>query len=133
MEMIVDTSALVAFFVRSEVHHRAARRYAMDHATVRWVILSTVFGEFVTWVRAKVSIADSIRLGRILRSEHLYLLLTATDEAATWDVFCQYDDKGWSYTDCSILAMAHKMSIERIFAFDEHVRQMSGLGIYRVP
>lgn len=94
MEMIVDTSALVAFFVRSEVHHLAARQYAMGHPTVRWVILSTVFGEFVTWVRAKVSIADSIRLGRILRSEHLYLPLSTTDEAATWDIFGRYDDKG---------------------------------------
>jgi len=44
-EVIVDTSALIAFFVRSEKHHPTARRYAEQHPTVRWIILETVFDE----------------------------------------------------------------------------------------
>jgi len=43
-EVIVGTSALIAFFLRSEKHHPAARRYALQHPTVRWIILETVFG-----------------------------------------------------------------------------------------
>ncbi len=68
-EIIVDTSAFIAFFVRSEKHHPAARRYAAQRPTVRWIILETVFDEFVTWMRAKVSILDSIQVGRVLREE----------------------------------------------------------------
>ena len=55
-EIVVDTSALVAFFVQSEKCHPAARRYAAQHPTAQWIILETVFDEFVTWVRVKVSI-----------------------------------------------------------------------------
>lgn len=38
-EVIADTSALIAFFVRSEEHHSDARRYMTTHPNTRWVIL----------------------------------------------------------------------------------------------
>ncbi|MFZ1509004.1 hypothetical protein [Candidatus Amarolinea dominans] len=36
-------------------------------------------------------------------------------------------------TDCSILVMAQRLGIPHVFAFDEHIHQMSGLGITPVP
>jgi len=30
-EVIVDTSALIAFFVKSETHHQAARQYFLNN------------------------------------------------------------------------------------------------------
>jgi predicted nucleic acid-binding protein len=95
--------------------------------------LETVFTELVTWMRAKVSISSSIKVGRILREEHLYVNISNADDAATWDTFCQYDDKHWSYTDCSILVMTRKLGVPEVFAFDEHIRQMAGLGVRCVP
>jgi len=133
LEVIVDTSALVAFFVQSEKHHPAAQRYAAQHPTERWIILETVFSEFVTWMRAKTSIANSICVGRVLREEHLYVNISDADDTATWDAFCRYDDKRWSYTDCSILVIARRMGVSKVFTFDRHLRQMAGLGIDCVP
>lgn len=133
LEMIVDTSALIAFFVKSEKQHEAARRHVETHRETRWVILETVFDETVTWFRARVSIADSIAVGQVLRSEHRYYHLSAADDNATWEAFCRYDDKAWSYTDCSLLVMAQRLGIPHIFAFDAHVNQMAGLGIIPTP
>jgi hypothetical protein len=65
----------------------------VQYPAVRWVILETVFDEFVTWMRAKVSISSSIKVGRILREEHLYVNILDVNDAATWEAFCQYDDK----------------------------------------
>ena len=132
-ELLVDTSALIAFFVRSEEHHKAARQYALAHPQTRWVVLGSVFDETVTWFRAKVSIADSITIGRVLRTEHRYYYLSEDDDMATWEAFRRYDDKAWSYTDCSILVMARRLSLPRVFAFDEHINHMAGLGIIPVP
>ena len=129
----MDTSALIAFFVRSEQHHQAARQYALAHPNTRWVILESVFGETVTWFRAKVSVADSITIGHVLREEQRYCHLSDDDDTATWEAFCRYDDKAWSYTDCSILVMAGRLGLSQVFAFDEHIRQMAGLGIVSVP
>lgn len=36
-------------------------------------------------------------------------------------------------SDCSILVMSQKLGIPEVFAFDEHIRQMAGLGIRCVP
>ncbi len=127
-ELLVDTSALIAFFVKSEEHHEAARQYVLTHPRTRWVILGSVFDETVTWFRAKVSIADSITIGGVLRTEHRYYYLS--DD---WEAFRRYDDKAWSYTDCSLLVMARRLGIPHVFAFDEHINQMAGLGIIPVP
>ena len=132
-DVIIDTSALVAFFVQSEKQHSAARRYAAQHPSGRWIVLETVFDEFVTWMRARVSIASSIQVGRILRKEHLYVNISDADDTATWEAFCRYDDKHWSYTDCSILVVARRLGVSEVFAFDKHIQQMAGLGIHCVP
>jgi predicted nucleic acid-binding protein len=132
-EIIVDTSALIAFFIRSETHHQAAQQYCLKNPKNRWIILESVFDETVTWIRTKVSSQASIQVGQILRKEHLYVNLSEADDAATWEAFCKYDDKKWSYTDCSILVMAHRLKIFEIFAFDDHIHQMAGLGIICVP
>jgi predicted nucleic acid-binding protein len=132
-KVIVDTSALIAFFIQSEEHHIEVQHYTAQNSATQWIILETVFDEFVTWMRAKVSISSSIQVGRILREEHIYVNISDTDNTATWEILSQYDDKQWSYTDCSILAMANKLGILEVLAFDEHFRQMAGFGIRCVP
>ena len=132
-DIIADTSALIAFFICTEEHHGDARRYMATHPNARWIILESVFDETVTWFRARVSPQDSIVIGRVLRDEHRYRNLSDDDDAATWEAFCGYNDKAWSYTDCSILIMAQRLGIPQVFTFDEHIRQMTGLGILPVP
>lgn len=92
-----------------------------------------MFDETVTWIRAKISTQASIQIGQVLREEHRYVPLSEADDLATWEAFCRYDDKLWSYTDCSLLVMAHRLGVFDVVAFDEHIRQMAGLGIICVP
>jgi uncharacterized protein len=131
--LLWDTAALIAFFIRSEKHHPAIVHYAQTHSDLEWIILSTVFDETVTWLRAKVSISASIEIGQLLREEHRYIPLSADDDRATWEAFSRFNDKAWSYTDCSLLVMAQRLNINQIASFDEHIRQMQGLGIVCVP
>ncbi|MGI0481511.1 type II toxin-antitoxin system VapC family toxin [Geminocystis sp. CENA526] len=132
-KIIVDTSALIAFFVKSESNHKIAKEYVLNHQYYRWIILETVFDETVTWIRTKISINASIKIGQILRTEHHYINISDQEDQLIWQTFCKYDDKKWSYTDCSILVMAHRLNIFQVFAFDEHIRQMAGNGIICVP
>ena len=132
-EVIVDSSALIAFFVKSEKHHLTAQEFVQTHPHTPWIILDTVFSETVTWVRIKISIPHSIQIGQLLRQEHRYIQLSPEDDNATWDIFQRYQDKQWSYTDCSILAMSQRLRVSEVFAFDEHIRQMAGLNVVCVP
>ena len=133
LEVIIDTSALIAFFVGSEKHHKAIRDYFFANPKTKWVIISTVFDETVTWLRVKVSIKDSITIGHLLRNEHRYIALSEMDDTCVWESFQRYNDKTWSYTDCSLLVMSQRLEIPTIVSFDEHIRQMSGLGVNCVP
>lgn len=119
--------------MRTEVHHQAAKQFFQKYQSTQWIVLSTIFDETVTWYRAKVSISASIEVGHALRSEHRYISLSSEDDDATWNAFCRYDDKAWSYTDCSLLGMAQRLNTFTVVSFDEHIRQMAGLGVICVP
>jgi uncharacterized protein len=81
----------------------------------------------------RVSIQASIEIGQVLREEHLYIALSESDDDATWESFCRYNDKLWSYTDCSLLVMAQRLGVSEVISFDQHIRQMTGLGIVCLP
>lgn len=132
-EIIIDTSALIAFLVSSETHHQTAKNYILKHPDQKWIILETVFNETVTWIRTRISSQSSVEVGQVLRTEHRYVHISDQDEKEIWKVFCKYDDKKWSYTDCSLLVMAHRLEVFEVFTFDKHIYQMSGLGIICVP
>jgi len=72
-EIIVDTSALIAFFVKSETHHETTQKYCLENPHNNWIILESVFDETVTWIRSKVSSRASIQVGQILREEGSFL------------------------------------------------------------
>ena len=92
-----------------------------------------MFDKTVTWLRLRVSIQASIEIGDVLRREHTYIALSEADDHAMWETFCRYDDKLWSYTDCSLLVMAQRLGVFEVVSFDQHIRQMAGLGIICMP
>ncbi|MCS7072718.1 MAG: PIN domain-containing protein [Anaerolinea sp.] len=69
---------------------------------------------------------------RLMQSRRFILLpLSDLDRAHTWEIFTRYSDKAWSYVDCSVLAVARRLAIGAVFAFDHHFDQMAE--VQRVP
>ena len=93
----------------------------------------TVFAETMVLVKARLGAGPAIELGKRIRDSSLFLVvtLTADDYDRVWDIFSRYDDKEWSYIDCSILALARQLNIINVFGFDHHFDQMAELT--RVP
>jgi len=46
------------------------------------------------------------------------------DEERAWEIFLQYDDKDFSYTDCTSFAFMERLRIDTAFSFDRHFRVM---------
>jgi predicted nucleic acid-binding protein len=65
-ELLVDTSALISFFIKTETHHQVAKKYVFKHSYKKWIILNTIFDETVTWFRTKVSSQASVTIGEVL-------------------------------------------------------------------
>lgn len=132
--ILIDTSALFASLDRHDRNHTAARAF-MTSRQVTYLVPDTVFSETMTLVKLHLGVKLAIEAGRELLSNSPFRFhrLSASEQEMTWEIFCRYDDKPWSYVDCSVLAIARSLNISQVFAFDRHFEQMRQAGIERVP
>lgn len=130
--LLIDSGAFLAMLDAGDSHHLPAAQFARANKTATFYLPDTIFAETMVLVKARLGAQAAITLGeRLLTSTQFRILpLSTDDQQATWDIFRRYIDKDWSYVDCSILAMARRLSISRVFGFDHHFDQM---GLQRVP
>jgi len=135
VRIMIDTGAIYAFVVRSDVHYKAACSFLREVLKGKNVLVlaDVVFFETMTLLKARLGVQLALRVGQELRRNPLYVWtpLGVDRERETWSLFQQYKDKGWSYTDTALLALSQKLGISKVFAFDDHFEQMPG--VTRVP
>ena len=51
------------------------------------------------------------------------------EQLLTTDCICQFDDKQWSFTDCTSRVVIDRLSLPTAFAFDEHFRQFGNVTV----
>ena len=126
-QIVVDTSALCALVDRDDRYHHAVEIFLNENAAqIMLLVTDYVLDETLTWVKSRFGSRSALKLGRRLRSSNFcaFVKLTAEDEEATWRVFEKYDDKDWSYTDCSCLALMQRVGIHETLSTDHHFDQM---------
>lgn len=74
-----------------------------------------------------VAASEALFLQRVARTEHI----SVEDIARAWEVFRQYHDKDWSFTDCTSKVVIDRLGITVAFAFDSHFEQFGS--VVRVP
>jgi predicted nucleic acid-binding protein len=128
---LIDTSAIYALTVQGDAHHTAALKFAREWLNRQnaFILPEWVFVETMTLLKARFGSAVALRVGQDLRHQPAYrwLPLGREDEREMWAIFQKYADKAWSYTDCALLALAQRLSVRDVFAFDVHVAQMPNL------
>ena len=125
--LLIDTSALHALnYARDDNHAQALAYFKSLAGRVKPILTEWVFVEIMNLTKVHLGPAHAIAFGRQLKTSKTFypLILTDVDKRITWDIFAQYQDKQWSYVDCSLLAVARRLKIKRIFAFDHNFEQM---------
>jgi predicted nucleic acid-binding protein len=125
--ILIDTSALHALhYVRDDNHANALIYFRSLAGRIKPILTEWVFVETMNLTKARLNPDRAITFGQQLKASQAFywLVLTDGDKQATWDIFERYQDKDWSYVDCSLLAVAQRLEIKRIFAFDHHFQQM---------
>ncbi len=131
--IIVDNSALIAYFIQSEKKHDSVSSYIKNHPNLELIVISTVFSEIMTWLRLKVHPKHALPIGSFLREQCLFHPINKREDAVTGEIFKNYSDKKWSYTDCLLLAISKEENIPTILTIDHHFHQMKNCGITVVP
>ena len=128
--IFVDTGAWFASVLPSDSDHQKAVLWLTNNTQI---LLTTdyVIDETLTLLRARGEIKRAIILGEAFFSGQLATIyyLTEEDIRLTWQVFRNYSDKEWSFTDCSSKVVMEKFGITQAFSFDYHFRQFGSVQV----
>jgi predicted nucleic acid-binding protein len=126
--VFVDTGAWFALSVISDPDHAAAKDFIEQNRDVL-VTSDYVVDELLTLFivrRAKVKgiewLRDVFRGLSVIRVE-------SGDFSEAMQVYSDFTDKAWSFTDCTSYVMMRRLKISTAFSFDSHFREFGTVQI----
>jgi len=84
-----------------------------------------IFDETLTLLKTRLGHSIAVQFGEKLWNQEVATLIRINekDEDRAWKLFLQYEDKGFSFTDCTSFALMERLKINTVFAFDDHFAQ----------
>jgi predicted nucleic acid-binding protein len=100
-----------------------------------FVTTNFVLAEAITLIRYNLHHTAAVRfwhtLQQLIDAELVDLVrVNEIHEITAWEIFEQYDDQKFSYTDCTSFAVMRDRSLTRAFTADRH---FSTMGFLLVP
>ena len=127
MKVFVDTGAWLAFYDRNDQHHESARRITehLKAERANLVLSEFVLAESVTLIRFRIGHPWAVRFGQVVLESRFAELLSVDEPTRrrAWDIFRRYEDKEFSFTDCTSFALMEQLGLKTAFAFDRHFEQ----------
>jgi len=132
MSVFVDTGAWFAYFVRRDPDYNSARDWISANESPL-VTSDYILDELFTLLKTRESHVVAVAAGKVLIEEKICRIIKVTPEdfSQAWATFVQFNDKGWSFTDCTSKVIMERLGISKAFSFDEHFEQFGS--IFRVP
>lgn len=136
MKIFVDTGGWTALFNRKDKYHPEAVKLWKELLANKANIYTTnyIIDETITLVRKRAGFHSSVKAGEKIFESKIISRITVNEalEKAAWKVYKKYEDKDFSFTDCTSFAVMEQNRIKSAFAFDEHFTQY-GLSILPNP
>lgn len=131
-KVFIDTSAFIALRDSKDINHQKAKSILKNirNENTKLVTTNFILDEVYTFFCKFHSVA--VEMGEyILNSPEIieYHRITSEDETNAWEIACKFEDKDFSFTDCTSFSICKRLKIEEIFAFDIHFRQFGGFKI----
>lgn len=127
ISIFVDTSAWCALFDKDDNHYPKALKITgiIKNRHAKLFTSNLVFSETVTLVRSRIGHKEAVKLGQWLLQERAAEIIDINRELQrkALDIFARYNDKSFSFTDCSSFALMEELNANEAFAFDRHFEQ----------
>ncbi len=129
MNILIDTSAFIAWFNKNDRYHPEAQRVLDDIKTgrihlTRFVVTDYIVDETLTFLKRVTRDHDlAVEVGdAILNSSYVHM------EQVNQDIFNKsYQrfkaNKGLSFTDCTSMETMDHLGVTTVFTFDAHFKQ----------
>lgn len=128
--IFVDTGAWFASTVPSDADYPAASTW-LNQNSETLITTDYVIDETLTLLRIRREKQRAIALGTAFFSGTLTTIhhLTTAEIQQAWQVFRQFSDKDWSFTDCTSKVVMESLDITQAFAFDRHFHQFGSVQV----
>ncbi len=128
--IFVDSGAWYASLVPTDPDHSAAIQWLTSNHSP---LLTTdyVIDETLTLLRARGERKRALLLGAKFFQDGLAEIhkITTADLEVAWKTFKRFDDKNWSFTDCTSKVVIARLNIKVAFAFDHHFQQFGTIEV----
>ncbi|MCC6155953.1 MAG: type II toxin-antitoxin system VapC family toxin [Candidatus Hydrogenedentes bacterium] len=128
--IFVDTGAWFAAFVPSDRNHAAASAWLRAN-NERLVTTDFIVDELITLLGRRGERRRSKLFRDTLLQEQWAALeyVTPTDFMKAWDLHEAFQDKEWSFTDCTSYIIMQRLGIQSAFSFDLHFKQFATVSV----
>ncbi|HKU74574.1 MAG TPA: PIN domain-containing protein [Pyrinomonadaceae bacterium] len=126
--IFVDTGASSLVPVDSN-HARAVQWLAANHSPL--ITTDYIIDETLTLLRVRGERTRALLLGEEFfqtRLANIYKI-SSSDLLLAWSIFGKFDDKDWSFTDCTSKVVMEQLRIKVAFSFDHHFHQFGTVQI----
>ncbi len=129
--IFVDSGAWFALLVPTDSNHSAAVGWSSNNDETL-VTTDYVIDETLTLLRARGESAKAIAFGTRMFDPKCPVVvhyLSPAEVAGAWQVFHDFADKDWSFTDCTSKVVMEALGARAAFAFDQHFRQFGTVAV----
>lgn len=126
--VLVDTGAWYALTVSADPNHQRAAEW-LAQAAAPLLTTDYIVDETLTLLRARGERRKALELGEEFFAGKLAEVYRLTDDdlRAAWHIFRDYNDKDWSFTDCTSWVVIQTLGLTTAFAFDRHFKQFGNV------
>ncbi len=127
MSLLIDTSALIAVRNADDNNHAKARNTmtrAMKGEFGKLFLSDYIFDEAVTIAYIRTGNKNFAEdLGKFARSKPIiFRFLEPIDFERAWELYLQYKDKNFSFTDCTNIAFMERQDVDTLFTYDSEFK-----------
>ncbi|MDQ3815904.1 MAG: PIN domain-containing protein [Armatimonadota bacterium] len=128
--IFVDTSAWFASSVTRDTNYAIASQWLREN-TEPLITTDYVVAETLTLLKARGQAPVALSLGQQFFAGTLGRIyyLTKADLLLAWQTFRQFDDKEWSFADCTSKVVIEKLQLTQALTFDHHFHQFGSVAI----
>jgi hypothetical protein len=127
-EVFVDTSAWIALSNKRDRLHDIAVKInkKLLQSDGRYVTTNFILDETYTGLLTKVGHSAAVDFGERIRNTQVIQIVHITEdiEEEAWNLFKQYSDKEFSFTDCTSFIVMFQLNLTEAFTYDHHFEQM---------
>lgn len=129
MAVFVDTGAWFAASVPDDADHVAADSFIRSNRE-RLITTDYIYDELLTLFRVRDQLDRARDWVDQVRHGHCEMIrVSDTDLELATDIFFDFADKKWSFTDCTSRVVMERLGIQMAFAFDDHFRQFGTVAV----